>query len=122
MRRVIRRLERQLVLGLFALLVGNPVLFPQPFSQVDHPAVRATKWVACIFSPRPSFLFANWAERLARHGNLYSIPRCKMKAARIVGKGGPEVLKLQEVEAPRVGRGEVAVRVRATAVNRADLL
>ena len=45
-----------------------------------------------------------------------------MKAVRIVGKGGAEVLKLQDVEAPPVGRGEVAVRVRATAVNRADLL
>src|SRR6266852_4120578 len=45
-----------------------------------------------------------------------------MKAVRIVGKGGPEVLRLQETEQPRPGRGEVAVRVRATAVNRADLL
>ncbi len=45
-----------------------------------------------------------------------------MKVVRIVGKGGPEVLRLQETEQPRPGRGEVAVRVRATAVNRADLL
>jgi len=45
-----------------------------------------------------------------------------MKAVRIVGKGGSEVLKLQDVETPRVSRGEVVVRVRATAVNRSDLL
>lgn len=45
-----------------------------------------------------------------------------MKAVRIVGKGGPEVLKLQDVEQPGPGRGEVTVRVRATSVNRADLL
>jgi len=45
-----------------------------------------------------------------------------MKAVRIVGKGGPEVLELQELEAPHAGRGEVVVRVHSTAVNRADLL
>ena len=36
--------------------------------------------------------------------------------------GGPEVLKWREVPSPEPGRGEVRVRVRATAVNRADLL
>lgn len=36
--------------------------------------------------------------------------------------GGPEVLCLREVPMPEPVRGEVRVRVRATAVNRADLL
>jgi NADPH:quinone reductase len=45
-----------------------------------------------------------------------------MKAVRIIGKGGPEVFRLQEAEQPRPGRGEVGIRVRATAANRADLL
>lgn len=45
-----------------------------------------------------------------------------MKAVRFTGKGGPEVVELAEVEAPRPQRGEVLVRVRAAAMNRADLL
>ncbi len=45
-----------------------------------------------------------------------------MKAIVITEFGGPEVLKLREVETPAPQRGEVRVRVRATAVNRADLI
>ncbi len=45
-----------------------------------------------------------------------------MKAVRFTGKGGPEVVELAEVDAPRPSRGEVLVRVRAAAMNRADLL
>src|SRR5579864_8090838 len=45
-----------------------------------------------------------------------------MKAIVIREPGGPEVLELRDVPAPRPSRGEVRVRVRATAVNRADLL
>jgi putative PIG3 family NAD(P)H quinone oxidoreductase len=45
-----------------------------------------------------------------------------MKAIVITQFGGPEVLQLREVETPLPSRGEVRVRVRATAVNRADLL
>jgi NADPH2:quinone reductase len=45
-----------------------------------------------------------------------------MKAVVISRAGGPEVLELQERTLPSPGRGEVRVRVRATAVNRADLL
>ncbi len=36
--------------------------------------------------------------------------------------GGPEVLELRDVPVPQPSRGEVRVRVRATAVNRADIL
>jgi len=45
-----------------------------------------------------------------------------MKAIIITKPGGPEVLELRDVPTPEPSRGEVAVRVRATAVNRADLL
>jgi NADPH:quinone reductase len=45
-----------------------------------------------------------------------------MKAIVIERPGGPEVLVSREVPTPEPGRGEVRVRVRATAVNRADLL
>ncbi len=45
-----------------------------------------------------------------------------MKAIVISRVGGPEVLELREVPTPEPSRGEALVRVRATAVNRADLL
>jgi NADPH2:quinone reductase len=46
----------------------------------------------------------------------------RMKAVVIARPGGPEVLELREVERPTPGVGEVLVRVRATALNRADLM
>lgn len=45
-----------------------------------------------------------------------------MKAVRIHGFGGIEQLLYEDVPAPVVGCGEVLVRVRATALNRLDLL
>jgi putative PIG3 family NAD(P)H quinone oxidoreductase len=45
-----------------------------------------------------------------------------MRAIVIREPGGPEVLELRDVPTPAPQRGEVRVRVRATAVNRADLL
>ncbi|MGH7436129.1 MAG: NAD(P)H-quinone oxidoreductase [Polyangiaceae bacterium] len=45
-----------------------------------------------------------------------------MRAIVIRRPGGPEVLELVDVPSPEPSRGEVRVRVRATAVNRADLL
>jgi NADPH2:quinone reductase len=45
-----------------------------------------------------------------------------MRAIVIAKPGGPEVLELRDVPTPEPSRGEVRVRVRATAVNRADLL
>jgi putative PIG3 family NAD(P)H quinone oxidoreductase len=45
-----------------------------------------------------------------------------MKAAIVTGSGGPEVLKVQDVTEPRASKGEVRVRVMATAVNRADVI
>jgi len=45
-----------------------------------------------------------------------------MRAAVITRFGGPDVLEIQEVPTPRPGVGEVLVRVRASALNRADLL
>src|ERR1700749_4156101 len=45
-----------------------------------------------------------------------------MRAIVIEQPGGPEVLVLRDVPTPEQGRGEVRIRVRATAVNRADLL
>jgi putative PIG3 family NAD(P)H quinone oxidoreductase len=45
-----------------------------------------------------------------------------MRAFVIRAPGDPNSLELSTVETPKPGRGEVRVRVRATAVNRADLL
>lgn len=45
-----------------------------------------------------------------------------MRAIAITKPGGPDVLTLVERETPQPSRGEVRVRVRATAINRADLL
>src|SRR5918999_319893 len=45
-----------------------------------------------------------------------------MRAVVITKPGGPEVLELREVERPVPGAGEVLVQVRATALNRADLM
>ena len=45
-----------------------------------------------------------------------------MRAIVITRPGGPEVLELREVETPEPAPGQVRVRVRASAVNRADLL
>jgi len=46
----------------------------------------------------------------------------KMRAVVISEFGGPQVLKTVEVNAPSPGRGEVRVRVKATSVNRADIV
>ncbi len=45
-----------------------------------------------------------------------------MKAVLFTGKGGPEVVAVKEIPEPSPQRGEVLVRVRAAALNRADLL
>ncbi|RLT27074.1 MAG: NAD(P)H-quinone oxidoreductase [Chloroflexi bacterium] len=45
-----------------------------------------------------------------------------MRAAVITAPGGPEVFAIQEIDDPIVGPEEVLVAVRATALNRADLL
>jgi putative PIG3 family NAD(P)H quinone oxidoreductase len=45
-----------------------------------------------------------------------------MKAVVFAGKGGPEIVGWAEVPDPRPARGEVLVRVKAAAMNRADLL
>ncbi|HEY8205951.1 MAG TPA: NAD(P)H-quinone oxidoreductase [Myxococcaceae bacterium] len=45
-----------------------------------------------------------------------------MRALRIEGEGGPEVLKLKDAGDPTPGPGEVAIRVRTAGLNRADLL
>ncbi len=45
-----------------------------------------------------------------------------MRAIVIREPGGPEVLELRDIPIPQPSRGEVRVRVRATGVNRADIL
>lgn len=45
-----------------------------------------------------------------------------MKAVVFGGKGGPEMARIEEIPRPAAQRGEVLVRVRASALNRADLL
>ena len=45
-----------------------------------------------------------------------------MRAVVITRPGGPEVLEVREVSPPRVGDGDVLVRVHAAGLNRADIL
>ena len=45
-----------------------------------------------------------------------------MRAAVITRPGGPEVLEIQERPTPKPANNEVLIRVRASALNRADLL
>ena len=45
-----------------------------------------------------------------------------MLAVIAVEAGPPDVLRVEEVETPRPGQGEVLVKVAAAGVNRADLL
>jgi NADPH2:quinone reductase len=45
-----------------------------------------------------------------------------MRAIVITKSGGPEVLELRDVETPEPAPGQVRVRIRACAVNRADLM
>lgn len=45
-----------------------------------------------------------------------------MRAVVCDGHGGPEVLKIAEIPRPEPGPGQLLVRVRASALNRADLL
>ena len=45
-----------------------------------------------------------------------------MRAAVLTASGGPEVLAIQEVARPTPAAGEVLVRIRTSALNRADLL
>ncbi|HVA91873.1 MAG TPA: alcohol dehydrogenase catalytic domain-containing protein, partial [Chloroflexota bacterium] len=44
-----------------------------------------------------------------------------MKAIRIHQTGGPEVMRLEEIETPAPGPGEVLIRVAAAGINYADL-
>ena len=46
----------------------------------------------------------------------------RMRAATITRPGGPDVLELRDTDRPEPGSSEVLVRVRASALNRADLL
>lgn len=45
-----------------------------------------------------------------------------MRAAVITRAGGPEVIEVRNVPPPEAGAGEVLVRVRASALNRADIM
>jgi NADPH2:quinone reductase len=45
-----------------------------------------------------------------------------VRAARVTTPGGPEVIEVVDVPVPVAGNGDVLVRVRASALNRADLL
>lgn len=74
------------------------------------------------FSPlaRKQSLQSSTSTRLLKR-HRFSLPAA-MKAVVITSPGGPEVLKLQQVEDPEIGDDEVLVRVEASALNRADTL
>jgi putative PIG3 family NAD(P)H quinone oxidoreductase len=55
--------------------------------------------------------------------DAWNVYKTKLVRAIVIREpGGPEVLELRDVPTPEPARGEVRVRVRATAVNRADVL
>ncbi len=58
---------------------------------------------------------------LARETPHMSLPH-RMRVAVITRPGGPEVFEIQLRPVPEPGRGELLVRVHASAINRADLL
>ena len=45
-----------------------------------------------------------------------------MKAVQIEEFGGPEVLKTEEIPTPEAGEDEVLIELRASGVNRSDIL
>lgn len=45
-----------------------------------------------------------------------------MKAVRITKEGGSTELKVQDVEKPSIGRGQLLVKIRASFVQPADIL
>ncbi len=45
-----------------------------------------------------------------------------MKAVQIEEFGGPEVLKTEEITTPEAGEDEVLIELRASGVNRSDIL
>ena len=45
-----------------------------------------------------------------------------MRAAVISKPGGPEVFEIKDIDEPTIGPEDVLVNVKATALNRADLL
>ena len=59
--------------------------------------------------------------RTSRQNPRMTIPT-EMRAAVITRSGGPDVLAIQHRPVPTPGAGEVLVRVRSSALNRADLL
>ena len=96
----------------------------------EHPALR-WRGEACFATPRrprPCYLDASPAARRRRPSPAGAVAAgtstllLHMRAAVITGPGGPEVLQVREVPPPVPAPGEVLVRVRASALNRADVL
>ena len=48
-------------------------------------------------------------------------PARRMRAVRLVSPGGPEALRVEEIDVPRPGPGEALVRVHAAAITRDEL-
>src|SRR5258706_12220993 len=65
-----------------------------------------------------------WKGRLRRVGffHLSWVSSVVMRAVIITRPGGPEVLEIQERPKPEPGVGQIRVRGRASALNRADLM
>src|SRR5262245_8272394 len=79
---------------------------------------------AAAFAAKGAFAWSqtrpNFSANSNREGRLAG--DALMKGVVIREPGGPEVLELRDLAEPVPSRGEVRVKVAATAVNRADLL
>src|SRR6185369_2253871 len=112
------RLERDLAVVFLRRLDRDAVLLAQPFAEVHL--------LAPVRAERERGVHRAGGGRLPAHGALghgrILLEPGRMRALRIEGEGGPEVLKLTDFGDPTPGPGEVAIRVHAAGLNRADLL
>src|SRR4051812_8272958 len=111
---VLARRERDPAVVLLRRPDRNAGLLAQPPAEVHLPAPVRAERKRRVHRPGGDGLPAHEA---LGHARILLEPG-RMRALRIEGQGGPEVLKLQDAVDPTPGPGEVAIRVRAAGLNR----